>query len=497
MYRRIVALALLALLGALNATAWTPVGGLNEIYDDTLAPALRPGVVLRSFSSYDRTGGNDDGFSGAYSKLREENGNSVLAEMNGPGCIYRIWFTHTSDLRHGLLEGKGEHIRIYLDGSTEPALDEPIEDLFNGKHPRFPRPLAGQGLGGFYCYVPIAYRSSCKVEVDGPGVHFYQINYATFPSAEGVENFPVSQTDAEAQALKRAVKRWNDPVGQLHEMGLKKLEQDFSFSPGSPPVTVSLAADAPPEAHVVYGLILEGVPEAVIQAGRIRILRDDATLPDIDIPLAYFFGRAFSPTPHTTLFFGHKYGLYYNRLPLVFEKRLIIEIKPGLTCEGSIQLLHGKASRPASELGRLHAQYNESLPTVEGVLHPFLKKDGRGHYLGTYLVTEGPQGLPFWLEGDDQWQVDGELRIHGTGSEDYFNCGWYALRGRLNDPAAMPSHGFPIYGEMEATMRAAAYRWHFGDPVPFETHIDVGIEHGEANKHVADYRSVAFYYLAP
>ena len=33
------------------------------------------------FSSYDRTGGNDDGFNGTYSKLRVENGNNILAEV--------------------------------------------------------------------------------------------------------------------------------------------------------------------------------------------------------------------------------------------------------------------------------------------------------------------------------------------------------------------------------------------------------------------------------
>jgi hypothetical protein len=42
-------------------------------------------------SSYDRTGGNDDGFSGLYSFVRKDDEGLILAEIDGPGAIYRIW----------------------------------------------------------------------------------------------------------------------------------------------------------------------------------------------------------------------------------------------------------------------------------------------------------------------------------------------------------------------------------------------------------------------
>ncbi len=150
------------LAAAGNVYAWQPTGSLRELYDDTLLPRLRPGVKAASFSSYDRTGGNNDGFSGMYSKLREEDGDSVIAEMEGPGCIYRFWTTHAVGEEPGLLERKGEHIRIYLDGESAPALDVPLESLFNNSLERFPNPLAGQGIGGFYSYIPIPYQKSCK-----------------------------------------------------------------------------------------------------------------------------------------------------------------------------------------------------------------------------------------------------------------------------------------------------------------------------------------------
>ena len=41
--------------------------------------------------------------------------------------------------------------------------------------------------------------------------------------------------------------------------------------------------------------------------------------------------------------------------------------------------------------------------------------------------------------------VNDVLLGHGTGTEDYFNCGWYAVKGRLNQPGALPVHGFPVF----------------------------------------------------
>ena len=58
-----------------------------------LARLRDPGVRPIGFSSYDRTGGNNDGFNGTYSKIRVEDGNSVLAETTGPGH-------HPADLVH-------------------------------------------------------------------------------------------------------------------------------------------------------------------------------------------------------------------------------------------------------------------------------------------------------------------------------------------------------------------------------------------------------------
>lgn len=489
-----VRLVIFAGLPLCEAAAWQPNGGLEELFDTSLLPRLRPGVVMRSFSSYDRTGGNNDGFSGRFSKLRTEDGNSVIAEMNGPGCIYRIWFTHSVHDAPGLLERKGEHIRIYLNGSPQPALDVPLERIFDGSLPRFPSPISGEGIGGFYSYIPIPYRESCKVVVDGEAVRFYQINYATFPSDEGVKDFHMGLSAEEQRALDRAVAFWKDPLGDLIKTAGQKHAAAVNFDPARDRACSARGKVEKPS--LIQGISLAGVSPEELDSTQIEILSEDDGITSIRLPLSLYLGQYFRPEPFSSLLFGEKGGVYYNRVPVVCSGAWAVRFYGEAPFNAELTVYTTPLSAPAGEMARLDVQVSQSLPTRLGVLHPLLVRKGRGHYVGTYLVTEGPKGLPYWLEGDDIWTVDGEMTIHGTGSEDYFNCGWYALKGRLNGPAAKPSHGFPIYNETDTTMRAAAFRWHLTDPVPFDNDIDAGIEHGGRNEKIADYRSAAFYYIA-
>lgn len=494
----IIALAV-AVLAATAAHAFQPTGSLRELYDPALLPLLRPGVKAGSFSSYDRTGGNNDGFSGTYSKLREEDGNSVLAEMEGPGAIQRIWFTHSEHKVDGLLERMGEHIRVYIDGAEAPALDVPLEQLFDGSLERFPKPLVGSGIGGFFCYVPIPYTKSCKVVVDGLGVRFYQINYSTFPSAEGVKPFAMALTEEEKGEMKKAVERWSDPLSVLRGEGVGT----FSTTPGqwNRPISIAWGKSGAclrdddsviePRPVLVVGFTFEGeLGDGTMEICQGGVNSDEV----IRMPLSYFFGTADGGITKS-LFMGKDGIVYYNLLPFYLGGEGAITVTPRNGTQGTMKQYTIDVESVPADAGRLSAQINRSIPTVPDVYHPFLKAQGQGHYAGTYLVTEGPKGLPYWLEGDDRWTIDGELRIHGTGSEDYFNCGWYAVEERLNGPGGFPSHGFPVYGEQGDKMHASAYRWHLADPVPFDKEITAEIEHGEANKHVADYRSVGWYYV--
>jgi hypothetical protein len=141
-----------------------------------------------------------------------------------------------------------------------------------------------------------------------------------------------------------------------------------------------------------------------------------------------------------------------------------------------------------------HARFSAAVPTRPKEDFNWLNDEGRGHFAGVLLLAEGKGKLPYWLEGEIRFKVDGRLTIHGTGMRDYFNCGWYAVPGRLARPACYPLHGFPVYRQQGETWQAAAYRWHLSDPVLYARTIEAGIEHGKENTATASYRAAVFWY---
>ncbi|HEX7585927.1 MAG TPA: hypothetical protein VF373_14660, partial [Prolixibacteraceae bacterium] len=78
-----------------------------------LLPQFQKDEAVKELSSYDRTGGNDDGFSGKYSYLRKENGTLVIAEIKGSGVIQRISTPTPSE----------DTIQFYMDGEKTPRIE--------------------------------------------------------------------------------------------------------------------------------------------------------------------------------------------------------------------------------------------------------------------------------------------------------------------------------------------------------------------------------------
>ena len=89
----------------------------------------------------------------------------VLAEMDGPGSVVRIWSADPAD---------AGNIRIYLDDAKEPVIEAPLAELLGGKWKTkidgkettpFPDPIACERSRGFNLYFPIAYAKHCKITV--------------------------------------------------------------------------------------------------------------------------------------------------------------------------------------------------------------------------------------------------------------------------------------------------------------------------------------------
>ena len=145
--------------------------GIEELTRLDLLPRLKQSVKIGCASSYDPTGENDDGFSGKYSFIRKEPEGLVIADLQGPGVIYRIQLPSPTD----------EVIEFYFDGESKPRISRKIPELFEGNIRPFLSPLVGAGVGGRFSYVPLTYQRSCKIIIKTETLHFFQINYARYP----------------------------------------------------------------------------------------------------------------------------------------------------------------------------------------------------------------------------------------------------------------------------------------------------------------------------
>jgi hypothetical protein len=110
-----------------------------------------------------------------------------------------------------------------------------------------------------------------------------------------------------------------------------------------------------------------------------------------------------------------------------------------------------------------------------------------GSALGAFFPEMAGMGM---LEGWERISVDGEAHpsVSGTGTEDYFNSGFYFLNGAYS----APYWGCTVRDYL--TSRCAAYRFHVTDPIPFQRSLTVDIDHGYTNLVQADYASVAYWY---
>jgi hypothetical protein len=137
-------------LAVLGEEAFVP--GIEELYRLDRMAILKPSLKVASISSYDRTGGNNDGFDGTYSFVRKEESGLVLADLAGPGVIYRIWTpTPTDDI-----------LEFYFDGEEQPRIQVPFRDLFMGKKPSLERPWWIRS-GGILLLPANSLREICKV----------------------------------------------------------------------------------------------------------------------------------------------------------------------------------------------------------------------------------------------------------------------------------------------------------------------------------------------
>jgi hypothetical protein len=461
---------------------------LYAFYDISTLPQYLVDTHVAQVSSYDTTGGNDDGFSGRYSFLRRNSDSTlVLFDVKGSGVINRIWTpTPTEDI-----------FDFYIDQDSIPTFSIKFIDLFSGKQFPFVAPLCGNQLGGFFSYLPIPFERSCKIVSRGKRVQFHQIQYKMFADGTNVKSFSLELTAEEKEALQKIETLWNSENKEIHDFYSNNVTEIYEHVELKPGMPVTMFEQH--EGGRILGLELDPADafEGLHKNIDIKITWDDEKKPAVFCPVADFFGFAFGTPSMQSLLHGSQGNKLYSYLPMPFDAKAKIELinrneNGNSAVRVNARIWFSDEKRNPEQEGKLYAQWNRI--SEKGKSHVLAEVKGRGHYVATILQSQGKQaGMTYFFEGDDSTVVDGELRMHGTGSEDYFNGGWYALMDRWEGRMSLPLHGALDYSL--PFCRTGGYRLFLSDKMSFQKEFHHSIEHGPAgNQFPVDYTSVGIYY---
>lgn len=464
------------------------VDELTPLYNIAGLPGYREHSRVLQVSTYDSTGGNNDGFSGTYSFIkRNEDSSLVIFDVKGAGVINRIWTpTPTEDT-----------LDFYIDDPPGPSFSIKYTDLFSNKVFPFLSPLAGSELGGYYCYFPILFQHGCRIVCRGKKMQFHQVQYRAYPDGAVGKSFSLSLNDTEKVAIQRIAALWNKKNIIRDAAKGRMAVTNVVLHPGE---TKTVFAAGSGGRIVAIKLNPAAAFAGIDKDIDIRVTWDDETVPAVWCPVADFFGYAFGQTSMNSLLLGTQQDENYCYFPMPYDKKAKIELiyrkafRWQLPVHCSATIIYTPEKREVNKEGKFYSCWRANQLSADDPMHVFLRARGKGHYVGTLLQAQGLKpGMTNFFEGDDSTATDDVPCIHGTGSEDYFNGGWYACPNRWDGRMSLPIHGALDYSL--PLCRTGGYRFYLSDKVPFEKSIFQSIEHGpDAKGDPVQYTSVSFYY---
>jgi len=429
-------------------------------------------------STWDRTGGNSDGDD----FKRIEGDRNILLDVDGPGCIHRIFTGRVNQTIDGT------RIRIVLDNSSTSVFDMDVKEFFDPDKGPFPYPLVFHKTYPGTLF-PIPFSRHCRVELYNPQRKnwgdYWQVTYSIYPPNTKVESLRWPLNTGEQAELKNVCDDWlsaesKDPPPPAQWTIDKKLSVD-------PGATARLNVD---ECGVVREMRIAanpGTPESLLSI-RMGITWDDAAAPSVDVPLGYFFGNGDygfddKQACFSSMLTGANGKEAYSRFPMPFARNALFEFtNNGIkTVDLEVKLDVLKLETLPANCGKFHATW-----TQEYVQSPYGEKmrksgpwdvpchicleraDGPGKFVGGFLYVHWPYKY-WWGEGDWQIWSDEDAwppSYHGTGSEEYFNSGWCQF-----DRKAISG-----YVRCNLPGNVSVYSFHLNDAFSFQKNIRVDVE---------------------
>jgi hypothetical protein len=386
--------------GELRADGAMLPRAVDRILGDLLVP--HASRVTRLSSSHDPWGGNRDA---DCDDLPEDNGFVQMFAAEGEGRITRLWMNadYVKDIPNDWKE-----MWIVADGRT--VFRGPPLDWFYGKA-EFKAPLVldqEHASGAFISWVPIPYRTSAKILVRGDP-HYFQVSHREGPgSANGPTAESVAHFLSEAWWLRVALPETRARITRDAPLAIAtgpSLVTSFALSFAPQELTrirVRIGAQPAFPATYLFGF---GAP------------RTDVAWPSIRSALVY--ADADTHVLATRL-----------PIPLRVGESMIVESADGRPIDFAWSATTVDDPITRANGAHLVTQYRDARAPAKPTTMALFEADGPLELVS--VVEELSDGVPgdrSFLEGDEMIRVDGmRYPIHlGTGTEDYFNSGWYFL----------------------------------------------------------------------
>ncbi len=484
--------------------------GLQSMQQIEALPLLFPnGTTTIQFSSYDPSGNNGDGdFQNSYTKYIDDNGEYVIFDASGPGCLYRQQYNVWSKGR--VPEAGNVRIKYYFDDEAEPRIDISADELFNGKQKPFvpPYTFISPKLEFGNLYYPITFKKRLKIttttnfdelpnfDMMRPGKKYwhswYQFTALKYPEDTSVESWK-NKSNEHSEAI---VQQW-DNLGKDPKPinGNQSVSNSINLPAGTHKNILELQGEGSISSLKIR---LEPYNRDVFFRTHLRIYWDDSHQPTVDMPLANFFGGGgetyqdcqdlFQKTLKT-LMYGYKgdNGEFFSFWPMPYWKSARIELwNDSQTDLDSIQLeVEYKPASMAKYLkeksGYFHAKRTVSRDKGEAPFAPTFSERGRGHMVGLSFYSKN-----FSMDGDEFTFIDDSRtpQIHGDGTEDDHNQGWGG------DAFQKPLWGGLLNGYQ------GAYRLYLNDSYVFNRSITTNYEYSYINgeNYGGQVDAVVYYY---
>lgn len=484
------------LIGARTEQGVVTTGSLfDELVDmANLATFPKPAFRTIQFSSYDHRsrlpGGPDwfanaDGFGGEpipnFEKvLRAPDANGIgeylIADVNGPGAIVRLWTAAISG-----------RVRVCIDGSQTPVFEGSADDFFRCPYDHFAQ-VSDIDMDRFRrtiyqrdaSYAPIPFAKSLRVVWVGniKNIHFYQLQVRLYDEGTPATSFHPEDIHTYRQTIDRVTLILSDPDKNLVPRTQKHPESfDMSLEPSDKQTLARLDGPLAIEKFILQ-LSAKDMDMALRQT-LLQITFDGYPCSQVQSPVGDFFGAAPGINPYQSLpFTVSPDGTMICRFVMPFERVCKIELcnfgKQPVNAKGAVfSMPYVWNERTMHFRARWRADHNLIASNRDVQDLPFLLAYGKGVYVGTAVYLMNPCPVPtsygnWWGEGDEKVFVDDDRvpSIFGTGSEDYFNYSWSSP-----DIFAWPYCGQPRNDGPGNRGFVTNYRWNVLDSIPFKNDI--------------------------